>query len=447
VIVGLGLLAAQLILNGVGRGPSWDEAVYLAQADAGGPTIPFAPSRARGIVWLVVPLVRLGLPLWGIRLALAVASSAAIAAAAAAWAPTIGRWRAAAAAALFGGSWLALFYGPEVMPNLWGAIALLAAGGFVALGLARRMGRPPWPALLLIVAASLVRPFDAALATVGLVAAVLWAATRGRVVWVAGLVVALALGWLPWLVEMSQRTGGPFDALEAAAGVGHVGGAGSIGTRLIQHLSLSDGPLIGPERPAAVSGGAVLWWAVALVLAVLAASHRRRPARTAGRVALLAGLVLTVGYVGLVTGLAPRFLLPAIAFLSVGIVLGVTTIPRRAAVVVWAGMLVWLGWQVAIVVPAARTAAAERAAVVRAAEALERVAGGAPCRAIATDAAPQLAYTSGCEVAWVRPAEAPPQPPDAPGTLVLVREGDLPAWQAALGTPVETVPGWRIYRR
>jgi hypothetical protein len=228
-----------------------------------GPALLFAPQRSRGIVLLVAPLVALGTPLAWIRVILALGSSAALVAAAAAWAPMVGTGAAAAAAAVSAGSWLVLFYGSEVMPNLWSALAILAACAFAARGMSDQDARPRWPALLLLAATGLIRPLDAALAGVALIGVAGWRTRSWRwPVWIAG---AIAAGWTPWLVEMSVRYGGTLEALRAAADIGRVEERGLLDAIRL-HLALADGPPVGFD------GGPIAWPAVAWWLVVGAAA-------------------------------------------------------------------------------------------------------------------------------------------------------------------------------
>ena len=119
--------------------PSWDEAIYLSQVAPGAEALPFVPSRARGITFLAIPVLQLGGSLAQLRLFLAVASAAALTAAFRMWAPVIG-FGAVAAALLFAAAWPALFYGSELMPNLWVALVCVAATAVLARRLASRRG-------------------------------------------------------------------------------------------------------------------------------------------------------------------------------------------------------------------------------------------------------------------------------------------------------------------
>ena len=98
------------------------------------------PSRARGITFLALPVLQLGGSLLQLRIFLAVASAAALTGAFRMWAPVIG-FGAVAAAVLFAGAWPVLFYGSELMPNLWVAFVAVAATAVLGRRLARGEGR------------------------------------------------------------------------------------------------------------------------------------------------------------------------------------------------------------------------------------------------------------------------------------------------------------------
>src|SRR5712691_2449186 len=146
ITIGAGFFAAQLILFSVHRAPSWDEAVYLSQVTPGAHAVFFAPSRARGITLLVAPVVGLGGSIAAVRVFLAAASSVALAASFLPWISVLGP-AAALAAFLFGLCWLGLFYGSEVMPNLWAALAGVAAVGVMAPVLAGNRSQRRWRAV------------------------------------------------------------------------------------------------------------------------------------------------------------------------------------------------------------------------------------------------------------------------------------------------------------
>ncbi|MEX0985120.1 MAG: hypothetical protein WD096_08725 [Actinomycetota bacterium] len=438
VLVAIVMAALQLLLTDPGREPSWDEAIYLSQVD--GPAVWFGPQRSRGIVVLVAPLAGLGVPLAWIRATLALGSSAALVAAAAAWAPLVGARLAAAAAIVTAGSWLVLFYGSEVMPNLWSALALLGAAGLVARGLVRGDARPRWAAVALLLAAGLFRPIDAAVAGFVLIAV---SAVRTRSIrWPGWLGTAVTAGCLPWLVEMSARFGGPLGALREAAEVGRVGEGGPLaGIRL--HLALADGPAIGSDG-GPVPWSAVLWWVAVLVLGVAGALRATGSARFAVRLALAVGGTLLVAYVGLVGGEAPRYLLPAIFLLVMAAVVGAATLPPKAIVACAVIGLAWVGWQVGVLRDVHAEAVAQRRGAHLVGEFVRSLAGEGPCVVFATSDYPQIGYASGCRALWLRDDSRMDVSVGTAGPGFLVTSSEHPARGELI--PFARGGGYLIYR-
>ena len=175
----------------------------------------FEAWRARGVPLLVAPVTFLGGSVGDVRLFLMLASAVTITATFRLWIPSVGL-AAPVAAWLFSFSWLGLWSGSEVMPNLWAAILGLATAGFVARYLD---GGERWHAVLaaiVLAAMALVRPTEATVLTgaIGLYV-VVFRRARWRLLF--GLGLGLVLGWVPWLIEMSIRFGGPMSALDEAA--------------------------------------------------------------------------------------------------------------------------------------------------------------------------------------------------------------------------------------
>ncbi len=346
-VVAVALIALQLLLIPMDRALGWDETVYVSQVDRSFPVLPFVASRSRGIVVLIWPLVQLGLSLEAMRIVLAVASSVALVAAAACWGPLLMRPAAAATALVVGISWPFVVSGSEVMPNLWSAVLLLAAGGLLARGLVSGNDRPSWWALGLLSLAALVRPVDAVVFVAAAAVVVLW--VRGRAVWLLWLGAAVVLGCLPWLVEMSIRYGGVDAALDVARSCGHVDGAGGIHDRVARYLAPTDGPRVGRIPLAAVA-----WWAVVLGLGVTAAYGHRAGARVAARLGLVTAIALAAVYVLLVSGAAPRFLLPVLALAVAAAAAELPELRRTALIALTILALFWGGWQVSIAHDVAR---------------------------------------------------------------------------------------------
>jgi hypothetical protein len=407
IAVGAGFFAAQLLLFSVHRGPSWDEAVYLSQVTPGAHAVFFAPSRARGITLLVAPVAGLGGSIAAVRVFLAAASSVALVASFLPWVTVLGA-AAALAAFLLGFSWLGLFYGTEVMPNLWAALAGVAAVGVMAPVLAGNPRRRRWRAVAaaaLLFAVALFRPPDSVPVAVALVAGLV--VTRRASVRVLGVLAAgLVLGWAPWLVETSVRLGSLSAAFAHGGSAAHVA-LGDVPDRALQHLSLSDGPTLGPDHGVPVAG--VLWWTGLVALTAWALVRARRtPPFPALATAAVAGAGVLAEYLVFVAGLAPRFLLPAYAFLGVTAAAGVRSLvlPGRTRRVAGALAVVmvaaWAGWHVWTADRIEQRTAVARASVWKVGLALQRLVGGNGCAFASSDGYPQVQLASGCEVRQLR---------------------------------------------
>ncbi len=262
--VAFGSFLAQLVLTAPSRAWSWDEAIYLSQVTRGAEALPFVASRARGITLLIAPLSWAGVPGWTIRILLAMASSVLMALVFRVWVPRVGV-AAPIGAFLFAMSWPVLFYGSEVMPNLWAALLGVGVVGYLARAIDDEDHATGAGIGVLVCAGSmaLLRPPDALVLGLALSLAVL---VLNRQAWrsLTYLGVGVAIGWVPWMIEMSSRFGGPLEALRSAREVSHLAGGA---TGAMGHLALTDGPLLGPDRgggspSSASSGGQVFsgWW-------------------------------------------------------------------------------------------------------------------------------------------------------------------------------------------
>lgn len=409
VLVGLGYLMAQLVLFSLDRAPGWDEAIYLSQVTPGAEPLLFAPSRARGITFLVAPVLQLGGSVAQVRLLLVLASTAALIACYRLWVPVLGR-AAPAAALAFAGSWPTLFYGSEVMPNLWAAFPGIAACALLARRLTTGNGRyDELAAGGLVALMALVRPLDALVLALVLVLAPLLL-RRGSAVWASLVSLGLMAGWAPWLVEMGGRFGGPLAALEAAARVGHAGGV-SLMENVRQYLALSDGPTAGPFADPNTPVIGILWLAgltVFLVLGILEAARRDHPATAL--VPTVAGLALAAEYVVFTAVPAPRFLLPGLGLLSIAAGLGLVRLlegilhpastgrPRMvgafAAVIV---VTAWTASQLEVAAKIETGVVGHRDAAARAGTEVRRLSRSQPCQVFSSASYPMVGYASGCK--------------------------------------------------
>ncbi|PSJ27264.1 hypothetical protein B7P34_18645 [Streptosporangium nondiastaticum] len=389
----------------------WDESVYLSQVDPGSPAAYFSAPRSRGISFLAAPVVALTPSTTALRVTMALLSSAALYGAFAVWRPLLGRGRTALAAALFAGLWITVLSGPEVMPNLWIALAAVAATGFFVRARDGAGGRTLAGLAAALAAAALLRAPDAVWLALPLLVtcATVRAWRRPRVA--AAVLGGLAAGGAQWAVEAYVRFGGIAqrlaDSSDTEGGMGAHLGAGLTAAR----RSLNGPQLCRPCRIAAPSVTHSLWWLLLPVLVAaactLALRGHARDGRGTRAVVLLpvaCALSLAAPYLLLLDYSAPRFLLPAYALLA----LPVADLAARAPAACRAGPRRWAVAAVLCAVLAAHlsvqlkelrvnTADARDTAVRyrRAAEGLRRLGLSAPCTVTGPRAQP-VAYAAGC---------------------------------------------------
>jgi hypothetical protein len=409
--VGLGYLIAQLVAFSLDRPPSWDEAIYLSQVTPGAEPLPFVPSRARGITFLALPVLQLGGSLPQLRLFLAVASAAALISSFRMWVPIVG-FGAVAAALLFAGAWPTLLYGSELMPNLWMALIAVAATAVLARRLARGEGR--YDELVaggLVALAALIRPLDAVVLTASLIVLPV-VVRRATFSWTVHLVLGLAAGWAPWLVEMTGRFGSPGEAFARAARQGHAGHL-SLFENARQYLALSDGPSIGPVADPDIPVSGLLWIGGLAILVVLGVrDSSRRGVLAPLSVPLTAGIALAAEYVVFTDAQAPRFLLPALALLTVPAGLGFSSIVAgirdregagalRIAAAAGVSILViaWAALQVGIGARVEAGVIGQRAKAERIGLEVRKLAGGERCHVYGEASFPMIGLAAGCRAA------------------------------------------------
>lgn len=371
--------------------PGWDEAIYLSQVTSG-EAVFFASWRARGITFLAAPAA--GASMEVLRVYLMVLSTVLLGLSLSIWMPLI-RFAAPVAALLFSSTWVALYGASQVMPNFWSAVFCLGAAGFTIRSVEGGGTRHTVFAASALAAAALIRPTDATVLFVVLAA---YVALSERRSWRVALSLAagLSLGWLPWVVEMSLRFGGPLQALrKAAAGFGD---PPPLFRKLLHYLSYAHG-----RGRDIVAMPGVIWWSVLGSLSVLGFMRgRTRGERAATVVASLAAFAMVIQYLFLVPNPAARFLLPAYAFLvvpaSIGIVslLKARRVARSAGVIVLLLLLPWTAWQAGV---AERVAMDKREVNGRfqgIGREIRRLADGTSCSFLSRRNFPQIQFASGC---------------------------------------------------
>ncbi len=313
-------------------GLSWDEVVYVSQVSPHAPAAFFDPARSRGIPLLVAPLELVTSSVVALRAYLAVASGLALFGSLLAWRRLRPAWQLALAGAMFGSLWVARFYGPQAMPDLWMAFAALAATGLFlrAAGAvrpaddpagpgARARGPAGWPLAglaLAVAAGALVRIGDAVFLAALLVLAALAVPAWRKVPLVAAVVAGLAAGAAEWVVEAFLRFGGPLRRLRLAGA--EQGGLG-LHAGFWAELRALNGPTLCRPCTVGVRYPVLdLWWLALPVLVVLGMLAARRAGRLASSaLAAACALALAGQYLIGVDYAAPRFLLPYYALASV----------------------------------------------------------------------------------------------------------------------------------
>lgn len=448
--------AAQLMLFDIQRPLGWDEAVYLSEIYPDVKPVGYGAHRSRGVILLVAPIAVFGPPIWLIRLFLALASGAALFAAFFTWRRLLGA-ELPIAALLFASTWLALLYGSEIYPNLWSAFGSVAAVGMIA-NFFREPSRWRLAAIVISLAiVGIVRPVDAAV--IGGVAGFLVLAYRPEGWKRAASAVAggLLLGWLPWVAGAMIMWGGIGERLASAR---RAFGEGVEGNIFLHHLRLADGPLLGPDATLVLPTAGLVWWSllVTLAAAAVAAACNGTERRTAV-LALATGGGAAAFYLLFPGALAPRFLLPAYALLSVAAALGIHALIRRwaggrhlpgLAVIGIAFFVPWQLWNVdtATHIETAQVEARSKAEILG--KTLREQASGRECVFASQFGAPQIQFYSRCRGhRYILDDDSPFDDPQLGIHFVLAR---IPPTEIALsdrwkGHEVKhpDITGWFVY--
>jgi hypothetical protein len=333
VLVGVGLVVAELLFVSPRMGLSWDESVYVSQVSGHAPAAWFDPARARGVSLLVAPVAWLTGSVVALRIYLSVASGLGLVLALWTWRPLRPAWVLGLAGVAFGGLWVTQYYAPQAMPDMWSAVGCLAAVGCFLrcvapggrpTGIAPRAGELPAPPSLLGLAGlgvsvafvTLIRPGDAVYLSVPLLASVLVVTAWRHWPLAAAIAVGLLAGGAEWVIEAYARFGGISARLHAAAA--EQGGFG-LHFALPDELRALNGPtlcrpcLIGVRDPELD-----LWWfALPLLVAVGILAARRLGQMSTAVLPAVCGLCLAAQYLFMINYAAPRFLLPAYALLAI----------------------------------------------------------------------------------------------------------------------------------
>lgn len=409
--VAVAYVLAQVLLFAMDRPFSWDEVVYLVQTQPGEVAMDWGPQRARGIVVLVAPVALFGASTEVVRWYLVLVSGLMLFGAFRPWVRVIGP-AAAVGAAMFAFSWVGLYFGMEVFPNLPAAFATIATAAYlVEYATAPRRGALLGMAVGIALVA-LFRPSDsvflAAFLLAGATAVAVWS-QRDRwwqrpVAMAGSLAVGGLAGWLPWLIEMSLRYGSPLQAMAAAKAEA---ASGRPRDDLAQYLNLVEGPvrLIVTDPTLTYRALAALLVVAALIVAALIA-RRDRPAAVVAAVGMSGGLV---PYIVLHTGVNLRYLLPAWGLACVAMGIGGLALWRGAGriwvakqlrwtalAILVLGAVVYAGANVKVAHRNAGIATIDQAGMYEVAAEVQDRANGRPCAFVTEYGFPQISWATDC---------------------------------------------------
>ena len=464
--VGTLFLVLQVLLVPRPFGLSTDEATYLAKVDPAVPELVWTAPRAWGVPVLAAPVALFSAGLDVVRAWFAVLASLGLVAAFWPWRRVLPPAVAPLAALFFATFWVTLYYGSLAMPNLYVGLGAVAVTGLFL----RHVQQPARWRLLLVggVAAlvALIRPTDSVLllGPVVLLALVIRRLRDYRLV--AALLVGGLLGWLPWLVEGWLRFGGPLTRLRSAESSGPKGTDIRL-TNAATVLRMLDGfPLYccygGPAEKAGELPVLLTGWVVAVLLAamlgLLLAS--RRGLLTEMLLVVAPAGALAAFYLLLPSFITPRFLLPALALLSLpvgtAVVLLLTTSHGRLRMLLTGLVAVAVVAHLALMLPRVvrvfEVTQRDRAEALQVANAVRPLTAGRPCLVLGT-ARRATGYYLGCAIRAGRPGKRPPsayrRAQAEQRTVVAVLRGDLPEgsyltrWTRV---PLDGLPkGWQAY--
>jgi hypothetical protein len=337
VAVGLIDAALQLIFVGLHFGYTHDETVYLSQLDPHVPDATWSAWRAWGTAVLMAPVSLTSASLAVTRLWATLLTSAGLVAAFWPWLRVLRSVVVPLAALLFATTWVTIYFGNGVQPNIFIALGAVAA---VGLFLRSTYGENADRRIRLLIALgcaifviALVRPSDALLVAAPLGLACLVVPSTRR--WAVAIPIALgvALGWLPWIVEAYQDFGGPINRYHLSQAHDAVGGlhlnvhTASVYARVLDGPFYAGGQYLSPGPYSALWLTVIAISLVCIVLGLVAASRMQRLAPVG--LATVVAAMFALLYVFLLGYAAVRFLLPIAALLSLPLAVGLVWLSRR----------------------------------------------------------------------------------------------------------------------
>jgi hypothetical protein len=444
---------------------SWDESLYASQFAPGVPPAYMSAPRAYGMAYLIAPVTFFTASVTAIRIYLTLLSGVGLFLAFWPWLRVRDSAAVPLAAFAFSSLWLMVFYGSQIMPNIYIAYGAVAATGLFLLAARKPANKARWWPLAglgaVLVLIGLLRPTDAVWIAIPLFLGCLAVRAWRRWAPLAVMAGGIGLGILPWVIDSYQRFGGldgRFEAIseENATGVRFV---------LFRHLgSLSNEMLVcgaWEDDCGGYSLGVILWWCALPILVLLGLYALRKAGQLrAGLLAVAVAGGIAIPYL-LITGHAnPRYLLPTYALLSIPAAYGLVRLaalrtsrgwPSAVRPVLVSGVVAVFGaaqlWTAADVADKLRP---PRSTDQRVAARLAELGIRPPCFILGNHV-PQIAYAAKCR-GQGRVAEGLPTGEAAENALRrLEREQRRPDRRVAVLAIEESGPGnfpagWRVVR-
>jgi hypothetical protein len=337
VAVGVGFFLLQIFFVGVHFGFTHDETVYLSQLNPAVPRFGWNAWRAWGMPVLMSPVTAFSSGVAPVRIWATVLSSGGLVLAFWPWVKVYRGWVVPVASLLFATSWVSIYFGNSVQPNLYIALGAVAAGGlFVRATYGDSVDRRRRVLVLLgfaLMLLSLIRPSDGLLVGVPLGLMCLVVPQVRRPIVVVPLAIGWVVGFLPWLVESFTTFGGPVHRYRLSNAYDAVGGLHLNAHTASLYLRMLNGPFYAGTVYGGAGGLSVSWLAVtcaALVLVAVGVVVSRELGRlTPTAIALVVTATLTLFYVFLLRYGSVRFLLPMFALLSLPIAVALVWLSRR----------------------------------------------------------------------------------------------------------------------
>jgi hypothetical protein len=404
VVVAVAFLAAELTPALLRLPLGADEITYIARTSVRASGVMLPPVHGQGAGLLAAPVTLLTDSLTAIRVWMSVLSAVGLFLGLLSWRGLRPMWVLALAGLILASLAITQDSGVQVYPDWWGALGVLALTGLFLQAVSGRLR--PRLVLPLIAVASLIivlmRPQNIVfMMGPAILAAVVVPRWRDRRV-LAAMAVGAALGCLEWVIGAFVWYGGLGTRLHEAS---QEPPAFSLYFSLGTQLKVLSGPWY-CIPPGGCHGwtmpGESAWWVVFLGVAVLGVWVSWRTAAKASAILAAATAVWVIAlYSFLVPFGAPRYILPALALMSVlaadAVGWLVTQAPRRKIAVAFACVFLLSGI-VSQRIALQREAAAETAGRPFQTQAAElRSLGVKPPCAIWS---PSVAYYIGCTAPW-----------------------------------------------